>query len=162
MVEFVAEACNSPTKQPYKDQITGFDYRRHKLINTFRNHLCPEQWLPCDGHLWGLSALVLRNGFGKRGRTQWAHPDNHQKLRSAEIEDRRPNGSHSTIGSLKIQQTLTTAGKCSQIRNYKHISKCGTYDFARNRVNTKECVQLKLNSMLKSRHILWWYRNTHR
>jgi hypothetical protein len=50
-VVFVAKACNSPTKQPHKDQITGFDYQRHKLINTFRNHLCPERWLPCDGHL---------------------------------------------------------------------------------------------------------------
>jgi hypothetical protein len=156
----VAEPYNSPTKQPPKDQITGFDYQHHKFVNIFRN-LCWERWLPFDGHLWGFSALALRNGFGRWGRTQWAHPDNHQKLRSAEIEYRQPEGNHSTIGSIENSTKLTTAGNGRKMCNYEHISKCGTYDFAHNRVSAKECVQLKLDSMLKSRNILWWHR-THR
>jgi hypothetical protein len=42
MADFAAGACNSPTKQPHKDQITGFDYQQDELVDTFRNHLYQE------------------------------------------------------------------------------------------------------------------------
>jgi len=60
------------------------------------------------------------------------------------------------------QQKLTTSRNWSQSRSYKHISKCGGYGFALNNANSKYGVQLRGDSMLTSRHVIWGHGHTYR